>query len=131
MKPHHGPIIVALAAALLGLAPPELPAAQGAASLPARVRPAGGTPGSRPFLAALDQVKPLDLRAAGYVEDEYLVEGHGYVYDWSTGDGPVKLARGRYVTRILVRRPKSAAHFSGTVIVEGLNPSTPVDLPIM
>ena len=131
MKPLHGPIIVVLAAALLGLAPPELPAAPGAASQPERVRPAGGVRGSRAFLAALDQVKPLDLRAAGYVEDEYLVEGHGYVYDWPTGDGPVKLARGRYVTRILVRRPKSAAHFSGTVIVEGLNPSTPVDLPIM
>ena len=44
---------------------------------------------------------------------------------------PVARAHGPYATRILVRRPRDAHRFSGTVIVEGLNPSTPVDLPIM
>ena len=40
-------------------------------------------------------------------------------------------ARGPYSTRILVRRPKSPRRFSGTVVVEALNPSLRYDAPIM
>ena len=41
------------------------------------------------------------------------------------------LGRGPYATRILVRRPRDPKRFNGTVIVEPLNPSEDVDLPIM
>lgn len=107
-------------------------AAADQAPLPERVRPAvDGASGSHPFLAAEHQVLPLDLGRYGYVEREYVISGQAQVYDWPASGGPVVLARGAYVTRILVRRPASDTRFSGTVIVEGLNPSTPVDLPIM
>jgi len=35
------------------------------------------------------------------------------------------------MTRILVRRPLDMSRFSGTVIVEPMNPSEDIDLPIM
>lgn len=102
------------------------------APLPARVEPLTGAPGSHPFLAAAHQARPVDLAAHGYVEEEFLVAGEAALYDWpASGAKPAVLARGPYATRILVRRPRDARRASGSVIVEGLNPSTPVDLPIM
>jgi len=101
------------------------------AELPQRVEPLPALPDSHPFLAAEHQAVPLDLAALGYVEEEYLIAGSAGIYDWPDGAAPVAKATGRYTTRILVRRPRQARKFSGTVIVEGLNPSTPVDLPIM
>ena len=117
----------ALAAALLASA-----GALGApAPLPERVQRITGPPGSHAFLAADHQAVPIDLGALGYVEEEYLVGGNAGIYDWPEGREPVARAHGPYATRILVRRPRDARKSSGTVIVEGLNPSTPVDLPIM
>jgi streptogramin lyase len=101
------------------------------AALPEKVQPLTGPPGSHAFLASDHQAIPLDLAAQGYVEEEYLIAGTAGIYDWPDGREPVARARGPYATRILVRRPRDARRFSGTVIVEGLNPSTPVDLPIM
>lgn len=101
------------------------------APLPQRVQALPALPGSHAFLAADHQAVPLDLAALDYVEEEYLVAGTAGVYDWPEGSEPVALAAGPYATRILVRRPREASRSSGTVIVEGLNPSTPVDLPIM
>ncbi|HMA10771.1 MAG TPA: alpha/beta hydrolase domain-containing protein, partial [Steroidobacteraceae bacterium] len=100
------------------------------APLPQRVQQLAG-PGSHAFLAADHQAVPIDLAAQGYMEEEYLVAGTAGIYDWPDGREPVARAQGPYATRILVRRPRDARRFSGTVIVEGLNPSTPVDLPIM
>ena len=88
------------------------------------------------------------MRRFGYVETEYLVTGDARVYDWAepaavpgssrslrappAGRFNVRvLARGPYTTRILVRRPADDRHFSGTVIVEPMNPSEDIDLPIM
>jgi hypothetical protein len=85
---------------------------------------------SHPFSASAYQKKPLRLEEWGYVESEYLVHGQARVYDRSAR-GPHALARGPYTTRILVRRPKNARRFSGTVIVEPMNPSEDADLPIM
>ena len=101
------------------------------APLPQRVQQISGPACSHAFLAAGQQAVPLDLAAQGYVEEEYLVAGTAGIYDWPDGREPVARAQGPYATRILVRRPRDARRFSGTVIVEGLNPSTPVDLPIM
>jgi streptogramin lyase len=101
------------------------------APLPQRVQPLTGPPGSHAFLASERQAVPVDLKALGYVEEEYLIAGTAGIYDWPDGREPIARAQGPYATRILVRRPVNARRFSGTVIVEGLNPSTPVDLPIM
>jgi streptogramin lyase len=101
------------------------------APLPQRVQRIEGPPGSHAFLAADHQAVPIDLGALGYVEEEFLVAGTAGIYDWPDGREPVARVHGPYATRILVRRPRDARRFSGTVIVEGLNPSTPVDLPIM
>ena len=116
--------------ALLGLLASPL-AFAARAPLPEQVRPLAGPAGSHPFLAAAHQAVPYDLAAQGYVEEEFLVAGTAGIYDWPRAGAPVALAQGPYVTRILVRRPRELRRFSGTVIVEGLNPSTPVDLPIM
>lgn len=88
---------------------------------------------SHAFLASSHLRRPVDLNARGYIEEEFLVSGNGRVFDWPArpGEGPQVLAEGPYVTRILVRRPRDAARFNGTAIVEPLNPSSPVDLPIM
>jgi len=85
---------------------------------------------SHPFSASAYQKKPLALDEFGYVESEYLVHGRARVYERSN-QGPHALAQGSYTTRILVRRPKDASRFSGTVIVEPMNPSEDADLPIM
>jgi hypothetical protein len=89
------------------------------------------TAASHAFNAAAQQQVPLDLGSLGYLEEEYLVSGEARVYDWPALNRLTALTTAHYVTRILVRRPRDAQHFSGTVIVEPLNPSTNVDLPIM
>lgn len=99
--------------------------------LPQVVGPLPVTDRSYPFSAAAHQQQPVDLAASGYVETEYLVSGQARVFDWPQAGQPQVLAKGSYATRILVRRPLDARHFNGTVIVEPLNPSDDVDLPIM
>ncbi len=109
---------------LAGASPPERP------SLPRVGAPLSTTQTSHPFSASVYQKKPLRLDEVGYMESEYLVQGQARVYDRSD-QGPHAVAQGSYTTRILVRRPKDARRFSGTVIVEPMNPSEDVDLPIM
>jgi hypothetical protein len=87
----------------------------------------GGSMG-KPFTASA-----ADLPAAGYVEEEYFIEGDATAYDWVTPPGtdgawsvkPTTLAH--YKTRFLVRRPTDATRFNGTVVVEWLNVSGGVD----
>ena len=86
---------------------------------------------SYPFGAADHQLRPQNLAAHGYVEEEYLVSGKANVYEWpATGPATVRTPDAPYTTRLLVRRPKSMRHFSGNVIVEPLNPSNLFDLNI-
>lgn len=56
----------------------------------------------------------IDLAAAGYVEEEFYLSG---VAPAITAAGET-LLQAPYVTRILVRRPKDAARFNGTVVIE-------------
>lgn len=114
-----------LATAALGGAQAEAP------SLPTVTGPLPVTAAQRPFLAASHQQRPLDLAAHGYIEHEYLIGGEARVFKWPDGAEAMALARGPYTTRILVRRPRSDERWNGTAIVEALNPSSPVDLPIM
>lgn len=86
---------------------------------------------SYPFGAADHTRTPSDLRAVGYVEEEFLFSGLANVYDWpQPGPAVVRTANAPYTTRVLVRRPADRARFSGTVIVEMLNPSNLFDLNI-
>jgi hypothetical protein len=84
------------------------------------------SPTNRPFLGADHALAPVDLAARGYVETELLVSGFANVYDWAAGGAEGVVVRSPdvpYTTRILVRRPKDAAKFSGRVVVELLNPT--------
>jgi len=117
-------IAVAAMSGLAGASQSERP------SLPKVGTPLPTTQASHPFSASAFQKKPLRLDEVAYMESEYLVQGRARVYDRSD-QGPHALAEGPYTTRILVRRPKDARRFSGTVIVEPMNPSEDVDLPIM
>ncbi len=101
----------------------------GAASIPAAKGPIPVTADSYPFGAASRTNAPQDLSKAGYLEEEYLVSGLANVYDFdAAGKVVVKTAKAPYTTRILVRRPLSPQKFSGTVVVELLNPTAMYDL---
>jgi hypothetical protein len=89
------------------------------------VTPVPTTATSRPFLSAA-----AVLEAGGYVEEEFFLSGPGRTYDWVE---PGRSAQSvtpaqRYVNRILVRRPRDAARFSGNVEVNLLNASIGFDL---
>jgi hypothetical protein len=89
------------------------------------------TADSHPFGAADHTLVPQDLAKVGYVEQEFFVSGTANVYDWpAPGPAVVRTPGAPYTTRILVRRPAHAARFSGTVVVEMLNPSNLFDLNI-
>ena len=95
------------------------------------VGPLEATATSYPFGAADHTRAPENLRAIGYVEEEYLISGAANVYDWPANSAAVvRTAGAPYTTRVLVRRPSDARRFSGTVVVELLNPSNRMDLNI-
>jgi len=79
---------------------------------------------SRPFLGAKEAMEEV-----GYIEEEFFLSGDANVYDWASTDHTVKVVAGptNYVTRILVRRPKDPADFSGNVEVMILNASMGLD----
>jgi Alpha/beta hydrolase domain len=67
---------------------------------------------------------PLNLARMGYVEEEFFIEGQANAYNTPRGQtGSVKDTGHPFKTRIVVRRPKSASRFNGTVIVEWYNVS--------
>jgi hypothetical protein len=73
----------------------------------------------------------VDLDGPGYVEEEFFVSGTGNAYDWAQDGSLSVLASGvPYTTRIMVRRPASAARFSGNVVVELINNSRNYDWPM-
>ncbi|MGC4029514.1 MAG: alpha/beta hydrolase domain-containing protein [Steroidobacteraceae bacterium] len=98
-------------------------AASGLVSTPrAALLPVSAT--NRPLLAADHAAQPVNLAAAGYVEEEYAVSGLAAVYDWgATPADPVtvRTAGVPWTTRMLLRRPQDAKKFSGRVIVELLD----------
>lgn len=77
----------------------------------------------------------LDLASQGYVEEEYFISGTANryntpstCYQTQTTTGNVVAINLPYKTRIVVRRPASAAAFNGVVIVEWLNVTSNADL---
>lgn len=85
---------------------------------------------SHAFGGAAWTLRPENLDAQGYVEEEFIVSGKANVYDWPATGAVVRAADAPYTTRVLVRRPKDRAKFSGRVMVEMLNPSNLMDLNI-
>ncbi len=106
--------------------------AAGATPVPKVTGPVPVTADSYPFMAANHATPAVDLSKLAYVEEEYIVTGSANVYDWAAdGTVNVKTPNAPYGTRILVRRPKDAARFSGSVMVELLFPARRFDWSMM
>ncbi len=107
-----------------GAAAVATPSAKVILAVPEVIGPVPVTATSHPFLDA-----KAAMEAAGYVEEEFFLRGRANVYDWAgaTRDLKVVAGPGRYVTRILVRRPRDPARFSGNVEVNILNASNAID----
>ena len=98
------------------------------------VKPIPVTASSHPWLYYKATQRPLELDKLGFVEEEFLVRGTANVYDWPADpaqDLIVKYRNAPYATRILVRRPADLARFSGTVVVEVMNPARAFDMAIV
>jgi len=106
-----------------------------AAGRPPRPTAGGNVAGSIGCGAGAVVLEPtlIDLEAHGYVQEELLLEGVAteHVAHGDLGlDGlwealPVRSAP--YVSRLIVRRPKDAADFNGTVLVEWLKVTSGAD----
>jgi hypothetical protein len=67
---------------------------------------------------------PVDLARLGYVEEEFFLGGLANRYNTPAGQrGNVIDVDHPFTTRVVVRRPRQPARFSGTAIVEWLNVS--------
>jgi hypothetical protein len=75
-----------------------------------------------------------DIARRGYVEEEYFIEGTAGNFDFAGDFAPdgrwtmVKSGSVPYKTRLLVRRPRDAKRFNGTVVVEWTNVSNGYDV---
>jgi hypothetical protein len=98
--------------------------------------PIPSSPTDFPFIAdGFDVLPPVP---DGYVEEEYFLSGTGNLYEYTpTGvelvtPCPAVATMGcaniPYTTRMLVKRPLNPHTFSGTVIIEPLNPSAGFDI---
>jgi hypothetical protein len=86
----------------------------------------GPVSGPGPGQTTVDGI--IDLAGAGYVEQEYFVEGTATSYrqvgvwgsdgNWTAAPATDDAA---YKTRIIVRRPSDPKRFNGTVVVEWMN----------
>lgn len=92
----------------------------------------GGLPGDRsageiaetyPFFATTD-----DLAGGGYVEEEYLISGTATGFSTS---GAVVAEDVPFRTRVIVRRPRDASAFNGTVLAEWQNVTAGYDLDVL
>jgi Alpha/beta hydrolase domain len=104
-------------------------------SIPTVSGPIPSTPTDFPFIA--DGFGPEPPVPAGYVENEYFVSGTGSLYEYTpTGIQVVnpcptvvpRCTNIPYTTRMLVKRPSDPRKFSGTIVVEPLNPSAGFDI---
>jgi hypothetical protein len=78
--------------------------------------------------------QPSDLAQYNYVEQEFFASGTATAFTAPSmpSDGKWSIepkSSASYRTRIIVRRPKDAAHFNGTVVVEWMNESAGESAP--
>ena len=134
MRRHFVLAVTGLTALALSFVPAVAGAAPGSQAKAAKGKEAtvtgpvtGGT--GQPNLIATG----FDLADAGYVAEEYFIEGTATAYDaakplTSNGKWAVKpVSTAPYKTRIVVYRPEQAKDFNGTVVVEWLNVSSGFD----
>jgi hypothetical protein len=106
-------------------------------SSPAVAGPIASSATDFPFIA--DGFGPEPPVPPGYTESEYFVSGRGRLYEYTpTGvrvispcpaiAEPLGCTNIPYTTRMLVKRPIDPRRFSGTVVVEPLNPSSGYDI---
>ena len=115
-------------AACVGLAvcPAAAEAAPQDVPTPAVTGPIETTGTSHPFFAT---DRPLARR--GYVEEEYFIEGRARNFSTPPLATGSEIAGGaEYRTRIVVRRPRNARRFSGTVVLEWVNVTAQFDIEI-
>lgn len=75
-----------------------------------------------PSLNSIYSASAIELTANGYVEEEYFIEGTANRYTSPAMANAEVIDSGhRYRTRLIVRRPQSAADFNGIVVVEWIN----------
>ena len=88
--------------------------------------PPGDASHDYPFYATT-----VDLKAAGYVEEEYFIEGKASRYTTPPQTTGAVVDSGHpYKARLVVRRPVSPSRFNGTVLVEWNNVTAGHDLDI-
>jgi len=92
--------------------------------IPKSIGPVPVTAQSYPFAHTWN----IDLKGAGYVEEEFFVSGRANVYEVQNDAAVVRASNAPYTTRLLVRRPADARRFSGRVLVEIVNMSRGWDL---
>ena len=116
--------VVALALAVVNLRGATVPTPAVTGPLPAT---APGDPArDYPFFASV-----VDLKAKGWIEEEFFIEGTANRYDTPPGATATVVDSGHpYKTRIVVRRPATTARFNGTVVVEWNNVTAGRDLDI-
>jgi hypothetical protein len=140
LRTHRSRWLLLLAVALsVGLVGPRPGAASDVTpftvSIPTVTGPIASTPTDFPFIALGFDVEPPV--PDGYVEQEYFFSGTGTIYEYTpTGiqlvsPCPAVATLGctiPYTTRMLVIRPIKRNKFSGTVVIEALNPSANFDI---
>ena len=117
---------VLLLAACHGSDRPSNPAATGALPARADAFPVADATVTGPVTGGIHG-HPLwdswyDLGALGYVEEEYFISGQARVQPGG--------AEAAYTTRIIVTRPRDAAGFSGTVMLDWVNVTAQFENPV-
>jgi hypothetical protein len=132
MKRFRKTVVTLIGGAVLLCSFPGSGSAQSAVT-PAKVTgPVASDKDNYAFLSANRVQAVVDLQKAGYVEQEFIVSGTANVYEWlADGSVKVKTPNAPYTTRILIRRPATAAKFSGNVILEPLENARTFDWAFM
>jgi hypothetical protein len=130
---RSGRIVVSLGsaaavAAVLGLVDVR---AVSSVPVPTVTGPIAATPPGDPARDYPFYATTVDLKGSGYVEQEFFIEGTASRYTTpAQATGAVIDTGHAYKTRIVVRRPATAARFNGTAIVEWNNVTAGHDLDI-
>lgn len=104
-------------------------------------RAEGANPSSLPSVEAISgkpslSIGSYDVGERGYLVEEFFISGNAASYKLAgkpTADGKweaLPATNAPYTTRIVVIRPKDAAKFSGTAVVEWLNVTGGLDVPV-
>lgn len=83
---------------------------------------------SYPFCSMAHAREPLDLKTYGYVEEEYFISGEVNIYQEFKDSMQVINENVPYKNRILIRKPKNPAAFSGRVFIDIYNASNGYDI---